>query len=117
VAQPRAHRRPDGEGRGARPPGPPGPPPPAPPPPSARQPWPHQLRTLARRQTAVIAADWRNFLFLALGVLLPGVAMLALVKSGSLAAAATPRTDGRVLLLALVVAAVCIAAANSLREI
>jgi ABC-type multidrug transport system ATPase subunit len=83
----------------------------------ARQPWAHQLRTLARRQAAVIGADRRNFLFLALGVLLPGLAVLALVRRGSLAVSAIPRTDGRVLLLALVVAAACIAAANSLREI
>ena len=81
------------------------------------QPWHIQLRTLARRQLAVLTADWRNFVYLALGVLLPGSALLALIDRRALTPATAPQTDARVLLLALVVAATCIGAANGLREI
>lgn len=85
--------------------------------PPTRQPWHYQLRTLAHRQFAVLCADWRNFLFLALGVALPGIAILALVERRALDPATAPNPDARLLLLALVVAATCIAAANGLREI
>lgn len=86
-------------------------------PPQALQPWPNQLRTLAHRQVAVLTADWRNFVFLALGVLLPGLAVLAVVGRGALNPDTAPHPDARMLLLALVVAATSIAAANGLREI
>lgn len=85
--------------------------------PPGLQPWSDQLRTLARRQMALLSADRRNFLFLALGVLLPGLAIMSLVGGGALRPAQEPQTEARVLLLALVVAATCVAAANGLREI
>ncbi len=86
--------------------------------PPSPQRWTAQVKTLCRRQIAVLAADRRNLLFLLAEMLIPALLLLALVGGGSLDPA-NPNAahDGRILLGALAVASVAIGAANSLREI
>jgi ABC transport system ATP-binding/permease protein len=86
--------------------------------PADRERWLRQLSTLSRRQIAVIAADRRVLLFLLAAVVVPAALMLAVVDAGALDADGELPSDGaRTLLGALVVSAVAIGAANTLREI
>lgn len=80
--------------------------------------WKHEVSTLVRRQVAILGSDRRTAAFLAMGVLLPGLAIFALVEPDALnQGAAVPSRDGRTLLSALVIAGASIGAANALREI
>ncbi len=80
--------------------------------------WQKQVSTLVRRQLAILGSDRRTAVFLAIGVLLPGLAILALVGPGALnQRAGVPSRDARTLLSALVIAGASIGAANALREI
>jgi len=84
----------------------------------ARRRWKRQVSTLVHRQLAVLASDRRTAVFLAVGVLIPGLAILALVAPGALdQEARSPSRDARTLLSALVIAGASIGAANALREI
>ncbi len=86
--------------------------------PPSPQTWSAQVKTLCRRQVAVLFADKRNLAFLGLETLVPAVLLVALVGSGALNPdRANAAHDSRILLGALAVAAVAIGAANSLREI
>jgi ABC-type multidrug transport system ATPase subunit/pSer/pThr/pTyr-binding forkhead associated (FHA) protein len=80
--------------------------------------WTGHLGTLIRRQCAVVAADRRNLLVLAVAAFVPAILILALVGSGALDAAnANSHHAARTLLGALVVTASVLGAANGVREV
>jgi len=80
--------------------------------------WRPQTVTLVRRQFAILLADRRNLLFLALGPLIPAVLLLLLGGANALSLGGTgPRTNARTLVGALVITAAALGAANGIREI
>jgi ABC transport system ATP-binding/permease protein len=86
--------------------------------PADRDHWRRQLLTLVRRQCAVLAADRRVLLFLVASGLVLGFLILAVVDGGALdPSGPLPSTSARTLLGAVVIAAVTIGVANTVREI
>ncbi len=86
--------------------------------PPSPQTWSAQVRTLCRRQWAVLIADRRNLWFLGIEMVVPALLLFVLVGSGALDPSnAKAAHDSRILLGAMSVTAVAIGAANSLREI
>jgi ABC transport system ATP-binding/permease protein len=86
--------------------------------PADRDHWRRQLLTLVRRQCAVLAADRRVLLFLVASGLVLGLLILAVVDAGALDPdGPLPSTSARTLLGAVVIAAVTIGVANTVREV
>ena len=81
------------------------------------QPRRRQLWTLVRRQLALLLADRRNLLFAAMAVLVPGLALLALVPRGVMDSATGPHREAFLLVAALTVAGCVVGFANSVREL
>lgn len=92
-------------------------------PPAARravppgQPWKQQVDILVRRQIAILKADRQNILFLIGSVIVPAVLILLLMEANTLKLGQSVPVVPRNILGAIVVAAVAIGAANSIREI
>jgi ABC-type multidrug transport system ATPase subunit len=99
----------------------PGPPPPAGPvshrPVPPGQPWQDQVKILIRRQVAILRADRQNLLFLIGSVIVPAILILLLMEANTLKLGQQIPVVPRNILGAIVVAAVAIGAANSIREI
>lgn len=81
------------------------------------QPWIRQVEILARRQVAILQADRQNLMFLVGGVVVPALLILLLMDSDTLKTGQDVPVVARNILSAVVVAAVAIGAANSIREI
>lgn len=86
--------------------------------PHDRQRWAWQVRTLARRQVAVLAGDRRVATFLVAAVLVPAGLLLIVVEAGALSPSdGRPASQARTLLGALVITAMTLGFANAVREI
>ena len=81
------------------------------------QPWKQQVDILVRRQIAILRADRQNLLFLVGSVIVPAILILLLMESSTLKLGQSIPVVPRNILGAIVVAAVAIGAANSIREI
>ena len=81
------------------------------------QPWQDQVRILVRRQIAILRADRQNLLFLIGSVIVPAILILMLMEANTLKLGQAIPVVPRNILGAVVVAAVAIGAANSIREI
>lgn len=81
------------------------------------QTWKRQVQILARRQVAILRADRQNLAFLIGSVIVPAILILLLMEANTLDLDQTVPVVPRNILGAIVVAAVAIGAANSIREI
>lgn len=81
------------------------------------QPWKEQVEILVRRQIAILRADRQNLVFLVGSVIIPAILILLLMEANTLKLGQAIPVVPRNILGAVVVAAVAIGAANSIREI
>ncbi|MCU1371956.1 MAG: modulated efflux pump with fused ATPase and integral rane subunit [Ilumatobacteraceae bacterium] len=81
------------------------------------QPWRQQVEILVRRQVAILRADRQNLMFLVGSVIVPAILILLLMEAQTLKLGQAIPVVPRNILGAVVVAAVAIGAANSIREI
>ena len=79
--------------------------------------WRRQVAILCRRQLAILRADRQNLGFLLGAVAVPAVLIVLLMGSDALRLGQTDPVDARTILGAIVVSAVAIGTANSVREI